>query len=344
MSEARFFHVSQQGKLAVMDSFEKAASALQDGGYMWLDFYRPDRDQLTLLARPLGLHPLSVEDCTDANQMPKIEDYQKNTFIIFNALEYAAGSIEVDEVDIFLGPDYLITISGYGSSGARTLKDIEQVVRHNSDGISQGPAFLLHVVLDYVVDRKFAAIEALEEELTKAEEQMLASPSSFNPARLLDLRRHLLAVRKSLFHEREILVKICRRDSQYIPEKSVFHFRDIYDHLAKFFELAEAYREIVTSLMELHMSMLNNMMAKTANETNTTVRRLTFITTIFMPLTLLAGIFGMSEWTMMTGQSNWQAAYPAFFLVMALVGIVNYFILRKIGKKESGPGQGRGDA
>jgi magnesium transporter len=90
--------------------------------------------------------------------------------------------------------------------------------------------------------------------------------------------------------------------------------------------------------------MLNNMMAKTANETNTTVRRLTFITTIFMPLTLLAGIFGMSEWTMMTGQSNWQAAYPAFFLVMALVGIVNYFILRKIGKKESGPGQGRGDA
>ena len=161
---------------------------------------------------------------------------------------------------------------------------------------------------------------------------MLANPSNFNPAGLLHLRRNLLALRKSLFHEREILVKICRRDCPFIPEKAIYHYRDIYDHLAKFFELTETYRDIVTSLMELHVSMLSNVMASTANRTNLTVRRLTFITTIFMPLTLLAGIGGMSEWSMMTGPQNWRIAYPAFILVMVVMGLANYYLLRRLEK------------
>ena len=190
----------------------------------------------------------------------------------------------------------------------------------------------MHVILDHIVDQKFVAIEALEDELDAAEEAMLADPASFNPAEMLRLRRDLLALRKSLFHEREILVKICRKDCPFISEKAIFHYRDIYDHLAKFFELTEAYRDILTSLMELYTSMLNNLMAKTSNETNATVRRLTFITTIFMPLTLLAGIGGMSEWSMMTGPANWRIAYPAFLLAMAVIGVANYYLLRRIGK------------
>ena len=121
------------------------------------------------------------------------------------------------------------------------------------------------------------------------------------------------------------------------PGKGTFHYRDIYDHLAKFFELTETSRDIVTSLMEMYMSMLNNLMAKTANETNMTVRRLTFITTIFMPLTLLAGIGGMSEWSMMTGPANWKIAYPAFMLAMALIGIVSYHLLKRLEKKDEEP-------
>lgn len=342
MPDSRCFHISATGALTLHSSYEDAsAAAAAEGGYVWLDFFLPRRDELSALAGPLGLHALSIEDCTDENQVPKIEDFPHNTFIIFNALSYRERSLTVSEVDLFLGQGYLLTASGYGAGGAKPLEGIERVVEHNAENAAQGPVFLLHIVLDFVVDRKFASIEALEDDLTSAEEQMLASPSSFNPAELLDLRRHLLAVRKSLFHEREILVKICRRDSPFIPEKAVFHFRDIYDHLAKFFELAEAYREIVTSLMELHMSMLNNLMAKAANDTNNTVRRLTFITTIFMPLTLLAGIGGMSEWTMMTGQQHWRLAYPALFLGMAVLGVTSYFLLKKLEKKDRGPGAGQ---
>jgi hypothetical protein len=104
-------------------------------------------------------------------------------------------------------------------------------------------------------------------------------------------------------------------------------------HLSKPHELTEASRDVVTSLMEMYLSMLNNQMAQASNEMNATVRRLTFITTIFMPLSLLAGIGGMSEWTMMTGAQNWRIAYPAFMLGMVVIGIANYFLLKWLERR-----------
>jgi magnesium transporter len=140
-----------------------------------------------------------------------------------------------------------------------------------------------------------------------------------------------------LYHEREILVKICRKDCPFIPEKAIVHYRDIYDHLSKFFELTETYREIETSLMELYTSLLNNLMTKSANDTNTSVRRLTIITTIFMPLTLLASIGGMSEWSMITGPSNWKITYPLFILGMIVIAVINYLLIMRIEKKGKQP-------
>jgi magnesium transporter len=182
--------------------------------------------------------------------------------------------------------------------------------------------------LDYVVDHKSAAIEAVQDAIDTAEEEILQGPSAFSPGTLMRLRRDLLTLRKSLFHEREILVKVCRRDSPYVSEKAIYHFRDIYDHLTKYYEIVEICREMITSLMEMYLSIINNRMAELANRTNATVRRLTLITTVFMPLTLLAGIGGMSEWTMMTGQPNWKVAFPAFLLAMAAIGVFNYWLLK----------------
>jgi magnesium transporter len=122
-------------------------------------------------------------------------------------------------------------------------------------------------------------------------------------------------------------VKICRLDCPFISKKAIYYYRDIYDHLSKFFELTESSRDLVSSLMEMYLSMLNNQMAKTANNTNSTVRRLTYITTIFMPLSLLAGIGGMSEYSMMTGSQNWRLSYPLFLAAMAILGIANYALL-----------------
>jgi len=332
MPESSFYHISSKGKLSCVATLSEALAAAKNGGFAWVDYRQPTKEELSVLIGSLGLHPLSIDDCIDKNQVPKIENFPGNTFIIFNAFSYTDRELSVDEVDMFIGEKFLITVSGYDPEARRPLKDIQRIVELDIESARQGPAFLMHVIMDHIVDQKFVTIEALEGELEAAEEAMLAAPANFNPGEMLRLRRELLALRKSLFHEREILVKICRKDCPFISEKAIFHYRDIYDHLAKFFELTEAYRDIVTSLMELYTSMLSNLMAKTSNETNATVRRLTFITTIFMPLTLLAGIGGMSEWSMMTGPANWRIAYPAFLLGMGVIGIANYYLLRRIGK------------
>jgi magnesium transporter len=335
MPEAHFYHIAKDGTLTQTASLENALEVMKVGGYIWLDYYQPKKEELSLLIEPLGLHPLSIEDCVDENQIPKIDDYPRNTFILFNAFHYSQGTLSVTELDAFLGRNFLVTVSSHNSHEQSLLRNIQRGVENESESAKHGPAFLLHIILDQIVDEKFVAIEALEEKLNEGEEMILSNLEHFDPSELMHLRRDLLAVRKSLFHEREILVKICRKDSPFIPDKAIYHYRDIYDHLSKFFELTESYRDLVTSLMEMYLSMLNNQMAKAANETNMIVRRLTFITTIFMPLTLLAGIGGMSEWSMMTGPQNWHIAYPAFLLAMVVLGVLNFFFFKWIEKRQS---------
>ena len=337
MSEKFFVHVSATGKFHPVQGLPEAIALLKGGGYLWLDFYDPLPEDLGALIEPLGIHPLSVEDCLDKDQIPKIDDFPQHTFILFNAYTYTDKQLRVEEVDFFLGKSYLITVSGHHAYKERFYEKakLEAAIQADIGDVKKGPDYLLHVILDYTVDKKFAAIEGLQEELDKAEETILKDPSAFKPASLMHLRRKVLYLRKSLFHEREIFVKICRKDSPYVAEKAIYHFRDIYDHLTKFFETIEIHREMITSLMELHLSMINHQIALVGNRTNRSVRRLTVINTIFMPLTLLAGIGGMSEWSMMTGPQNWKIAYPLFLVILVVVGGINWVLLKWFDERAS---------
>jgi magnesium transporter len=333
MSESKFYHFPPSGLFYNTGSADNAILSLKDGGFIWFNLFEPGKEELSSLVDKLGLHPLSVEDCMDDRQVPKIEHFPKNTFIIFNAFTYKDKALHIDEVDMFIGENYLITVSGYHSDERKPINGIESIIEFELENVRKGPAYLMHVIMDHIVDQKFHAIDTMEDELEETEEFLLDTPDKFNPGELVRLRRYLLSLRKSLFHEREILVKICRMDCPFIGEKAIFHFRDIYDHLAKFLELTETYREIVTSLMELYTSLLNNLMTKASNETNSSVRRLTLIATIFMPLTLLASIGGMSEWSMMTGPSNWKLAYPLFLLGMVVIATANYWLIRRMERR-----------
>jgi magnesium transporter len=284
----------------------------------------------------LGLHPLSIEDCINDIQLPKMDLFPDHTFIIFNSFTYIEKTLYVDEIGIFIGKNYVLSVSGHNSDGRRPLNDIIKKVENDPASAKAGPAFLSHKILDYVVDQKVNAFESLEDELDAAEDEILNDPKTFNPSGLIHARKDLVNMRKSLFHEREILVKISRKDCPFIPEKAIIHFRDIYDHVTKFFELAETYRDVLTSLLELYTSLLNNIMTRSANQTNASVRRLTLITTIFMPLTLIASIGGMSEWTMITGAVNWRTAYPLFIGGLLVIGIASYFLIKKLEKSDKG--------
>jgi magnesium transporter len=333
MSESKFYHFSATGLFYGVATADDAIAASGEGGFIWLNYYKPTKQELNFLVNILGIHPLSVEDCLDAKQIPKIEHFPTNTFIIFNAFSFIEKTLHIDEVDFFIGKNYIITVSGHNSDLRRPLANIESMVSKDSLNAKGGPAFLLHIIMDYLVDQKFEAFDALEDDLETAEDGVIDNPAVFNPKELMRLRKDLLNLRKSLFHEREILVKICRLDCPFITDKALFHYRDIYDHLAKIFELSETYREIVTNLMELYTSLLNNLMTKASNETNASVRRLTLIATVFMPLTLLASIGGMSEWSMMTGQENWKITYPLFMLGMLLIGGLNFILIRLLEKR-----------
>jgi len=333
MSECRYFHVETGKGLRRLGSLEEALACGQRGGYVWMDLLDPTRRDLDALARPLGIHPLAVEDCLDEDQVPKIEDYPGHILILFNRYAYAGKELTVGEVDFLLGRNFLVTVNRDGGDARKAFEKIEEMASLDIGTVEKGPDFLLHVILDHTVDSKLAAIEALEDDIEVAEEGMLEDAATFRLGDLVHLRRALLSLRKSLFHEREILVKICRKDSPFITEPAIYHFRDIYDHLTKFFEFTEMNRDILTSLTEMYLSLVNNRMADVANRTNRSVRRLTLITTVFMPLTLLAGIGGMSEWSMMTGPHNWRVAYPLFMLGIAVIGAVNYVLLRWVERK-----------
>jgi magnesium transporter len=336
MSDLRCFHVSQDGRVSSVPTAADALAARAAGGYVWIDLVDPTRDDLQALAEPFGLHPLAIEDCLDDQQVPKIEDFPGNTFVLFNRHHFGDGALSIEEVDFFIGQGFLVTVSPQAEAhGPRAHFD--EAIRFDPSAIGKGPDFLLHVILDYIVDGKLVAIEALQDDLDTAEEDALRRGSAaFDPSGLLELRRSLLSIRKSLFHEREILIKICRRDSPYVSEACIFRFRDIYDHLVKFVEIIEVCRELISSLLEVHLSLVNNELARLGNRTNQVVRRLTFITTIFMPLSFFAGVGGMSEWSMMTGPQNWRVAYPAFLAGMGVVGLVGYFILRWLDRRGMG--------
>jgi magnesium transporter len=334
MSESKFYHFTDKGLFYGVPTIAAAIEALKEGGFIWLNFYKPSREELTSLVDPLSIHPLSVEDCFDDKQVPKIEYFSNNTFVLFNAYTYVDDELFIDEIDLFLGAKFLITVSGINSGERKPLDDVVKMIESDQKSAKTGPDFLMHRVLDHLVDEKYEAFDNMEDDLEEAEESLISDVERFQPRRLIDLRKILLTLRKGLYHEREILVKICRSDCPFISEKAIIHFRDVYDHLAKFFELTETYREIETSLMELYSSLLSNQMNKMSNETNSSIKRLTLIATICMPLTLIAGIGGMSEFSMMTGPEKWRMSYPLFLLGMAVLAIISYLIIKRLEKRK----------
>ncbi|NTU76975.1 MAG: magnesium transporter CorA family protein [Alphaproteobacteria bacterium] len=335
MSESYFYHISKSGKLSQFtDVSEVTNQAKNDEGFFWLHYLEPTNEELHPLIKLLDLHPLSIEDALDDNQLPKIDDFSSNTFIVFNAITYMNEKVNIQELDFFLGKHFVVSIDRIGPDGKPLLDGIKDIVLREMDEDRLGPAFVLHTILDVIVDRKVFAIEAMEDQLTETEDAILERPTEFDPKSLQHIRHMLVTLRKSLFHEREVFVKICRKDFDFIPDKAIFQYRDIYDHLARFFELTETLRDIATSLMEIDLSLRSNEMARASNRTNRSVRRLTLITIVFLPLSLLASIGGMSEWSMMTGPENWRITYPLFLLAMVLIGAVSYFFLKWIIRKD----------
>jgi len=329
--EAHYTIITPSGGFEEMPTLKEAlAYTTSQNGYIWADYVDPTAELLEELMPALGIHPLSIEDCLNGNQLPKLDLFPNYSFLIFNTFEETPEELLSHELDLFIGENFVVTAGFRREDNQPLLTGLRELLERQREVVRQGPSYLLHQVLDKTVDDKLGVIENIEEALEANEDAILAEPLEFDYSSLMQSRRALQVIRRSLFHEREVVNKLIRRDSPFITEKALVYFRDIYDHLSKYYEVAEAAREQVTDLMEIHLSLINNSMAETANRTNAIMRRLTLITTIFMPLTLIAGIGGMSEFTMMVGQENWKIAYVILLVVMAVIALINYRLLLRM--------------
>lgn len=324
MPTVNVLHFSGSSAVIPLKDTMAVPEALKSGGFVWIDIDDPTADVLQTIFTGLGIHPLCQEDCLDDNQIPKLDMYSDHAFLLFNDYVFDGKDLAVKEVDFIISPTFLVTVRNLKTPDPGSFQILKTRIDRVSSMVSKGSDFLLHSILDDLIDRKFTFIEAIQDEIDALEEKIHAVTTEFDPMLLLDRRRQLITLRKSIFHEREMLIKICRRDLPFISEKAGYYFRDIYDHLTKFFEFIEIGRETIGNLFELHQTMRSNCLALLANQTNEVMKRLTLITTIFMPLTFLSGVGGMSEFSMMTGAENWKTSYPLFMLGMCLIGWGTY--------------------
>lgn len=335
MTGKNWLYFSPYGTIEAASSLGEALSMKKSGGFIWCALLSPSRDDLEPMVEGLGIHPLSIDDCFDDQYLPKLDIFPDYLGMLFNDFVEEDGHVGIREINFFLGKDFLVSVFRGEEADASRFKDMLERFALDADNLVSGPVRLFHGILDRIIDDKFALVENVGDRISAFEDRVLGGSQSAGAAELHGIRQNLMVMRKTLLHERELLARICRRDSPLIQVADLAYFSNLYDHLAKFVEIVESNRETMTNLAQIQLTMTNNAMAEASNRMNRTMSRLTLITTIFMPLSLIAGIGGMSEWTQLTGLENWRIAYPLLIGAMAVLGVGTYFVLRWLERKDS---------
>jgi magnesium transporter len=289
-------------------------------GMLWLDLDDPMSTALDELAMRYGWHELAVEDCRHATQLAKADYYEGYTFIIINSTHYTELPCElrVREIDVFLGPDYIVTVH-YNES--LSIKQIERWLTTNVVHLER-PDQALHSIIDIVVDRYLPTLESIGDTIDKVQDDLLISPEAHLLQTIFELKRGMLQFRRAVSSQRELLNLLIRDDTQMISKDMRIYFRDVYDHAVRAMDLLETYRDLLTGGLDIYLTQM-------ANRTNDIVKGLTILATIMLPLTLLTGYFGMNfEYIPLLKDPNgiW---YTTAALIVISVSMLVYFKYKK---------------
>ncbi len=280
----------------------------------WINVDGLDRmDVIQALAEKYGLHPLAIEDILRTHERAKAEDFPGHEdqpgrlFIVARTVDRRDGRLHSDQLSMFLGRTTLLTFQG---AHAQDFAPIRQRIATPGSRLRENDAsFLLYVLLDGIVDRYFPVLERYSERLGELEDEVLESPTQSTLEQIHRVKRELLTMRRAAWPLRELIGHLQRERHETLSPTAQTYFRDVHDHSVQIIDLIESYREIANSLAETYVSVVSN-------KTNDIVKVLTIIGTIFIPLTFLAGVYGMN---MPIPENASPIAYPLFWVVCGVV-------------------------
>ncbi|MCE1254870.1 MAG: magnesium/cobalt transporter CorA [Anaerolineae bacterium] len=314
------YYPSEGQALINLSPVEIKQKMVDKKGLLWVSLEHPAEDELLLILRDtFQFHPLAIEDCQSSGyQTPKVDDFDDYLFIVAHALQGGPhlDRLETIELNCFLGETFLVT-----SSLAPEMQPVDKIWERltvDERLVRRGPDFICHAILDALVDEYLPFLDDMEAEIDEFEDSVLTDPQPETLQRILALKHNMLALRRVISPQREVMNRLSRDDFPQIKAQHQIYFRDVYDHLVRIQDLSETIRDIVSSALDTYLS-------STSNRLNEVMRALTVVSTIFLPLTFLAGVYGMNFKYM--PELDWPAAYPLVWLSFGLIagGMIWFF-------------------
>ena len=254
------------------------------GVTLWVDIAAPTDEDGRLLADVFHFHRLSVEDALSAIQFPKIETYQGYLYLVLHGIDKEEEErIATRDIDFFLGPNYLVTVH---DGKSRSVARLRAMCSQHEHILSEGPAALMHRIVDMMVDNYRPAMDGIEERIDSLEDQALAGHERMM-RQVLALRRDLAFMRRVLIPQRDVIARLARREFPAIADEMAYRFRDVHDHVVRLAEEAILFQERLTGILDISY-------AAVSNRLNQVMKVLTVMSTIFLPLTVLTGMWGMN--------------------------------------------------
>lgn len=275
------------------------------------------------LGRIFGLHALALEDVMTLGQRPKAEEFDETLFCIVQHLAYRPDGLERAQISLFLGTGFVLTLQ---PSGDDLLTPIRERLGKGRGRIRhQGPGYLAYAILDLIVDAAFPALEALGNHLDAIEAGILDKPDPSDIADLQGVRRELLVLRQVLWPQRELMGRLARDEHALLPEDVRLYFRDCYDHAVQALEVSENFREMASGLLDIYLTSLSHRL-------NDVMKVLTIISTVFMPLSFFAGVYGMNfdrQHPANMPELSWRYGYLGFWGVCIAAIMTMLWLFRR---------------
>ncbi|HJR53461.1 MAG TPA: magnesium/cobalt transporter CorA [Gemmatimonadota bacterium] len=289
---------------------------------LWIDLEAPTATELGLLESPFAFHPLAIEDCLTPEHQPKIEDFGPYLFLIFRgvAVDPPTDRFETIKLAAFLGPNYLIT---YHRRPMRSVAAVLTKYAHDEKGdLFRGVDYLLYEILDQLIEHYFPVLERLEGEIEAVEERIFSADDESTLDAILGLKRRVMEIKRALTPHRELFGRIARNEFEEITPQTVVFYRDLYDSTYRLAEVADSYRDVLSGTLDAHISMVSHRL-------NEVMKVLTIFSTIMLPLTFIAGVYGMNFDFM--PELHWRYGYFFVWGVMLAVtgGLLLYFRRRR---------------